>query len=155
MKSQEYKTIVPSADISTVLSQLSERLARMEARFDAIESQLGSRVPAEPRPPRAWPHHPISGGIDSTSHASQAGLSVFPSDTPSQVLSASRELLLAPADEQIVAALRSRGALCAEQVRVIFGYRGKNAASARLSRLYDLGILEKQQAGRVVYYRMK
>lgn len=90
-----------------------------------------------------------------TSHVHESGLSVYPSSTPSQVSSASKEMLLAPADEQIVSALRSRGTLCAEQVRVIFGYKGKNAASSRLNRLYELGILEKQQAGRVVYYRMK
>lgn len=156
MKSQEYKTLAPSSDLSSVLRQLSERLSRMEQRLEAMEAQMAG-VPAAPQPPRAWKQPHISGEVHlaPASHVSESGLSVYPSSTPSQVSSASRELLLAPADEQIVSALRSRGTMCAEQIRVIFGYKGKNAASARLNRLFELGILEKQQAGRVVYYRMK
>jgi hypothetical protein len=178
MKSQQYKTIGPAAaiggqkaagapsaipgpmsDLTSVLHALSTRLERMESRLDAIEQQL-SRTPTAPQPPGAWPEQPHIVGearrqVPPSSHASPSGLSVYPSSSPSQISSASREMLLAPADEQIVSALRSRGTLCAEQVRVIFGYKGKNAASSRLNRLYELGILEKQQAGRVVYYRMK
>jgi len=40
-------------------------------------------------------------------------------------------------------------------VRKKFGYKGKNAASARLSRMYDLGLLDKKQVGRAVLYCTK
>ncbi|GEM_PF-629047 len=65
------------------------------------------------------------------------------------------EFLLPSVDEEIVSCIRSKGTVCAEDVRTHFGYKGKNAASSRLNHLFELGVLEKRQAGRVVYYRMK
>jgi len=68
---------------------------------------------------------------------------------------AGEEILLPKQDEDILGLVRRRGHVCAEEVRKEFGYRGPNAASARLSKLYQMGLLQKQQVGRRVYYKMK
>lgn len=67
----------------------------------------------------------------------------------------SHERLLGDVDDEVLTFVRERGRACAAEVQKRFNYRGTNAASARLSRLYELGLLEKQQAGRKVYYQSK
>ncbi|VVC71707.1 Uncharacterised protein [uncultured archaeon] len=62
------------------------------------------------------------------------------------------ETMLSGIDETLVKLARKKGRICAADAQAAFGYRGKNAASARLNRLYDLGVLNKAQAGRTVYY---
>ena len=42
---------------------------------------------------------------------------------------------------------------CAEDIRKGMGYRGKNAACARLNRLYKMGLIERFQLGHNVYYK--
>ena len=42
---------------------------------------------------------------------------------------------------------------CAEDIKEAMGYKGKNAASARLNRLYKQGILDRYQLGHKVFYR--
>ena len=68
---------------------------------------------------------------------------------------AGEEILLPKQDEDILGLVRRKGHVCAEEVRKEFGYKGPNAASARLSKLYQMGLLQKQQVGRRVYYKMK
>lgn len=65
------------------------------------------------------------------------------------------EMMLPKVDEQIVAFIKKKEKACAEDVQREFKYRGKNAASARLNRLYDGGVLNKQQAGRTVWYFLR
>ncbi len=65
------------------------------------------------------------------------------------------ETMLGEADEQVMEYVKSSGKVAAEDVRLHFGYKGKNAASARLSRLYQMGLLSKKQAGRKVFYQSK
>jgi len=59
---------------------------------------------------------------------------------------------LPEADARIIEYVKSVGKACAEDVQKKLGYRGKNGASARLNRLYSLGVLNKVQAGRKVLY---
>ena len=63
--------------------------------------------------------------------------------------------ILPEIDERIVEFVRSRGRVCAEDVQKALKYRGKNAASSRMNRLFQQGILEKAQAGRKVYYTLR
>jgi len=58
-------------------------------------------------------------------------------------------------DAQIIEFVRASGKVCAEDVQKKFRYRGKNAASARLSRMYSMGILNKAQSGRKVWYFLR
>ncbi len=61
-------------------------------------------------------------------------------------------IMLSKRDEEILSYVKSHGRVTAEDIQKAFDYRGRHAASARLSRLYTLGMLEKAHAGRTVYY---
>ncbi|MFQ5406352.1 MAG: hypothetical protein ACE5DI_04305 [Candidatus Micrarchaeia archaeon] len=63
-----------------------------------------------------------------------------------------KKTVLSETDEEIVGLARELGRVCAADVKKKFGYRGLNAACARLSRLFQQGLLEKVQAGKKVYY---
>ena len=60
--------------------------------------------------------------------------------------------LLPAIDERILAFVKESGKVTAEEVRVKFKYKGKNAASARLNRLCNMGLLQKKQAGKKVFF---
>jgi hypothetical protein len=60
--------------------------------------------------------------------------------------------LLPEIDEQIVGFVRQSGKATAEEVRAKFNYKGKNAASSRLNRLCGMGVLQKKQVGRKMYF---
>ena len=73
--------------------------------------------------------------------------------SPSNPLSpTSMEDLLPQIDEQIVDFIKETRKATAEEVRSRFNYKGKNAASARLNRLCDIGVLQKRQVGRKMYF---
>lgn len=61
--------------------------------------------------------------------------------------------LLPEVDEAIVSFLKE-GPKTAEDVRAKFGYKGKNAASARLNRLHDSGVVVKKHAGKKVFFSL-
>lgn len=58
-------------------------------------------------------------------------------------------------DEEILEFVKSEGKACADDVQSKFEYKGRNAASARLSRLFKDNLLEKVYHGRKVYYVAK
>ena len=60
--------------------------------------------------------------------------------------------LLAEQDEAILRFIRERGRADAEEVRLYMGYRGSNAASARLNRLVEKGLLKKKRVGKKVVF---
>ena len=60
--------------------------------------------------------------------------------------------LLPEIDEQIVEFVKEQGKATAEDVRVKFKYKGKNAASARMNKLCSMGLLKKQQVGKKVFF---
>jgi hypothetical protein len=59
---------------------------------------------------------------------------------------------LSDVDAKLLTHIQRCGKVDAEQVQVAFGYKGKNAASARLNLLYQRGILQKGRAGKKVLY---
>lgn len=65
------------------------------------------------------------------------------------------EVLLPSVDEGILAFVKVKRYASAEEVRRKFGYKGKNAASSRLNHMFELGLLEKKQVGRIVLYSSK
>jgi hypothetical protein len=65
------------------------------------------------------------------------------------------EVLLPSVDEDIITFVREKRYASAEEVRKKFGYKGKNAASARLNHLFELGLLGKKQVGRAVMFSVK
>lgn len=66
-----------------------------------------------------------------------------------------KEAILPKIDEDILNTVKELSKATAEEIQLKFKYKGKNAASARLNRLYSLGLLEKKQAGRTVYFLPK
>ncbi len=65
------------------------------------------------------------------------------------------ELPLSDIDVKILQLLQlsHNGMACADDIRDRMSYKGKNAASARLNRLYRLGIIDRYQLGHRVYYK--
>jgi hypothetical protein len=66
-----------------------------------------------------------------------------------------REIGLSSVDAGIINFVQTSpdGMACADAVRKHMGYRGNNAACARLNRLHKLGLLERHQLGHKVYYK--
>lgn len=62
------------------------------------------------------------------------------------------EMILSEIDEALMSFVKESGKTSAEDVQKKFSYKGKNAASQRLNRLYEAGLLKKKQAGKKVYY---
>ena len=62
---------------------------------------------------------------------------------------------LSERDLEVIEFVRGAGRISAEELQVKFNYKGKNAASARLSKLFHEGMLEKEFAGRKVYYKLR
>ncbi|MFH1054818.1 MAG: hypothetical protein V1744_01855 [Candidatus Altiarchaeota archaeon] len=62
---------------------------------------------------------------------------------------------LSERDVEVLEYVKKEGRVCADKLKDKFKYKGKNAASARLSKLFHEGILEKEYAGRKVYYKVK
>jgi len=64
---------------------------------------------------------------------------------------------LSPADVKILNFIQTQpqGMACADDVRKYMGYRGNNAACARMNRLRMMGLLETHRLGHRVYYAGK
>lgn len=58
-------------------------------------------------------------------------------------------------DREILEYVMQNKRVCAEDIQAKFNYRGTNAASARLSKLFKENLLEKVYVGRKVYYQSK
>lgn len=58
-------------------------------------------------------------------------------------------------DQEILDFVRTKMKVCADDVQNHFKYKGRNAASARLNKLFREKRLEKVYAGRNVYYTIK
>lgn len=67
-------------------------------------------------------------------------------------ISPSESIELTKIDQEVLDYVMTKERVTAEDVQKKFGYSGKNAASARLHRLYVSSKLQKIQAGRTVYY---
>jgi hypothetical protein len=68
-------------------------------------------------------------------------------------MASGRELPLSGIDAKIIGFAQSKGMVCADEVREFMGYKGRNAACARLNKLYKDGLLDRFQLGHKVYYK--
>ncbi len=73
----------------------------------------------------------------------------------SQKIEGKKQVVLSETDEGIMKLVKKQGKACAEDVQKMLKYKGVNAACSRLSRLHQLGLLEKMQAGKKVFYLQK
>jgi len=62
---------------------------------------------------------------------------------------------LSERDEEVIEFIKEKERVCAEDLQERFNYRGRNAASARLSKLFKDGLVGKVFVGRKVFYEMK
>jgi len=58
-------------------------------------------------------------------------------------------------DAEVINYVKHQKKTSAKELQDKFKYKGRNAASARLSKLFKEGLLEKTYAGREVYYQCK
>ncbi|MCX8163318.1 MAG: hypothetical protein N3D10_02060 [Candidatus Micrarchaeota archaeon] len=122
------------------IKNLEKKINSIEERLDNLDKKLSllssnSNLVSDPR----------------QGTRGYSGVWVSSSNAPTSFIVQSN-IFLSPVDEQIIKTIRERGAVCAEDIKNILGYRRQNAASARLARLASLNILKKHQAGRRVYY---
>lgn len=77
--------------------------------------------------------------------------------TIEQTITRSKEIVptLSERDQEIYDYVMSKSRVCAEDLQARFKYKGKHAASARLNRLFNMGLLDKAQSGRTVFYMRK
>ena len=58
-------------------------------------------------------------------------------------------------DAEVINYVKHQKKISAKELQDKFSYKGRNAASARLSKLFKEGMLEKTYIGREVYYQCK
>ncbi|MEM4272615.1 MAG: hypothetical protein QXH30_03410 [Candidatus Bilamarchaeaceae archaeon] len=66
-----------------------------------------------------------------------------------------QNMLLPEIDQKIIDFVSRSGKATAQDVQKEFGYRGSNAASSRMNRLVEMGVLEKRQVGRKVFFLLR
>ncbi len=64
------------------------------------------------------------------------------------------EVPVSALDAQIIQAVQRRGMACADDIKKEMNYKGRNAASTHLNKLYREGILDRYQLGKRVYYKL-
>ncbi len=74
-------------------------------------------------------------------------------DQQQNVVRGAREVPISWLDAEILKNVQVLGMACADDIKKRMNYKGRNAASVRLNRLYRLGVLERYQLGRKVYYK--
>ena len=74
-------------------------------------------------------------------------------DSPQQT---GQKFSVLPEQDQVIIGLAEKnGSIDASAVQSVLGYKGKNAASQRLNKLYKEGMLRKVQSGKKVLYLAK
>ena len=63
------------------------------------------------------------------------------------------EVPLSLLDAKILDFVQTHTMICADDLMKAMNYRGRNAACARLNRLYREGLLERYQLGHKVFYK--
>lgn len=63
------------------------------------------------------------------------------------------EIPLSSLDSKIIEFIQVKGMVCADDIKGLMSYRGRNAASARLNGMYRRGLLQRYQLGHKVYYK--
>ncbi|MEM0148610.1 MAG: hypothetical protein QXY10_03380, partial [Candidatus Micrarchaeaceae archaeon] len=64
-----------------------------------------------------------------------------------------QEIALSALDAKIIEHIQVKGMCCADDIKEIMNYKGRNAASSRLNSLYKRNLLQRYQLGHKVYYK--
>ncbi|MDD5337471.1 MAG: helix-turn-helix domain-containing protein, partial [Candidatus ainarchaeum sp.] len=69
-------------------------------------------------------------------------------------LEGKKEAPMLPEVDEAIRAFLKEGPKSAEDVQKKFGYKGRNAASARLNRLHDCGVVVRRRVGKKVFFSL-
>ncbi len=72
---------------------------------------------------------------------------------PAQKEAKQQEIPLSALDAKIIEYIQVKGMCCADDIKAIMSYKGRNAASSRLNSLYKRNLLQRYQLGHKVYYK--
>ncbi|MGC8567800.1 MAG: hypothetical protein ACP5RP_00865 [Candidatus Micrarchaeia archaeon] len=64
-----------------------------------------------------------------------------------------KEIPISEQDKKILQFIQIKGMACADDIKNLMGYKGRNAACARLNSLYKNNLLSRYQLGHKVYYK--
>lgn len=64
-----------------------------------------------------------------------------------------KEVPISSTDKTILQHIQSKEMACADDIKKLMNYRGRNGATARLTRLCKLGLIRRYQLGHRVYYK--
>ncbi|MDE1762294.1 MAG: hypothetical protein KGH59_02530 [Candidatus Micrarchaeota archaeon] len=64
-----------------------------------------------------------------------------------------KQIPLSRLDAQILTIAQQKELVCADDIKTDMNYKGRNAACARLNRLYRAGLLDRFQLGHKVYFK--
>ncbi|MGC8651634.1 MAG: hypothetical protein ACP5UH_00050 [Candidatus Micrarchaeia archaeon] len=64
-----------------------------------------------------------------------------------------KELPVSDLDAKILQIIQRKGMACADDIKAQLSYKGRNAATARLTKLYKQGLLTRYQLGHKVFYK--
>jgi len=70
-----------------------------------------------------------------------------------QAVASAEPVPLSDVDAKVIEFIQIKGMVSAGELQQYMGYKGKNAASARLNLLYKRGLLDRFQLGHKVYFR--
>jgi superfamily II RNA helicase len=148
--------------------QIEDELTEIKERIKAL-SERGERVPDESSSPgivdytklveeRERTNKLLVGLIDKVAQLERKINSEYEvSAGQSQAANGGRieEIRLSSVDAKIVNFIETseREMVCADQIKELMHYRGRNAACARLNAMCKAGLLRKDQLGHKVYYR--
>ncbi len=76
-------------------------------------------------------------------------------ENPTETDRPSKMIPVSSLDARILQLVQVKGMACADDVQKEMGYKGRNAACARLNKLCIIGLLERHQLGHKVYFKYR
>jgi predicted HTH transcriptional regulator len=147
---QEFEEAV--GNISQAVQKISDPVALATMHFSIAEERKSTNLIIREINAKLDKFEKLTEKIDKLEEAiSKITLQSTIEKTPLQHITSE----LSERDEEVLTHVKEKGRVCAEELQEKFNYRGKNAASARLSKLFKEGKLDKIFVGRKVYYTQK
>ncbi|MGC8687195.1 MAG: winged helix-turn-helix domain-containing protein [Candidatus Micrarchaeia archaeon] len=92
--------------------------------------------------------------LESELFSDEAPSSVAPEqEAQLPIQQGAKEMPISDLDAKILQIIQRKGMACADDIKANLNYKGRNAASARLSKLYKEGLLTRYQLGHKVFYK--
>jgi len=145
---QEFEEAV--GNISSAVQQISDPVALATMLFSIAEERKSTNLVVREINGKLDKFELLMSKLDEITQGLEKLTAQVNEHPESQVTSE-----LSERDEEVLAYVREKGRVCANELQEKFDYRGRNAGSARLSKLFKEGELDKNFVGRKVYYTVK